>query len=164
MVEVGEGIVRLLCLLLAVCEWAMTPSLNNLTFTDPEGDCSLQSYLLRSYNMGSAKLHAVSTNTELLRVCIKNGAYNLGWETRHDKSCNKGLLTGLWLLRDRSHHFLPGASERFTLRRAWCLSWTLRFLVSKVFEKWVFSILFTSFLHISSSPWYTMFYWYINVL
>lgn len=45
MVDVGEGIVRLLCLLLAVCEWAMTPSLNNLTFTDPEGDCSLQSYL-----------------------------------------------------------------------------------------------------------------------
>lgn len=78
MVDVGEGIVRLLCLLLAVCEWAMTPSLTSLTFIDPEGDCSLRSNLLRSYNIGSAKLHAVSTNTELLRVCIKNEAYNLG--------------------------------------------------------------------------------------
>ena len=75
--DVGEGIVRLLCLLLAVCEWAMPLLSPYLTFTDPEGDCSLESNLLRSYK-GSAKLHAVSTNTELLRVYIKNGAYNLG--------------------------------------------------------------------------------------
>lgn len=152
------------CVFYWLCVNGLWPLLSPyLTFTDPEGDCSLESNLLRSYK-GSAKLHAVSTNTELLRVYIKNGAYDLGWEIRHDKSCNKGLLTGLWLLRDGSHHFLPGVSERFTLRRRWCLSWTLRFLVPKVFEKWVFSILFTSFFHISSSPWYTMFYWYINVL
>ena len=41
MVDVGESIVRLLCLLLAVCEWATTPSLTSLPFPDPEGDCSL---------------------------------------------------------------------------------------------------------------------------
>ena len=72
-----ESSVSFLCHLLSVCKWAAPPSFPNLIFTDPESNY-LQSDLLRSYNMGSAVLHAVSANTKLLRISVRDGAYNLG--------------------------------------------------------------------------------------
>lgn len=66
------------------------------------------------------------------------------------------LDCGYW--RDRSHHFCQEHQKGLLWGEHGVCPELWDSLFSKVLEKWVFSILFTSFLHISSSPWYTMFY------